>query len=183
MAQLYAMTTELSGKIKEETVCDYEQPVSENKNNPPLKKRPVYKTVVNISFISLAQKILSPLTRPVELTCISHELIDFIKLIASEFKLLNFPKWFSDPDKKKRVRLNIVFKDTLKMNPNWGYFPFTTLNVLSNSTRHISCFINDIFNAVFTKYASGVAIIATKNGLKEVEYANNLQQFILLQCK
>jgi len=176
MVQLYAMTSEISGQIKEETVRDYESIVPQNKSS--LKKRPQFKAVVTIDFITLAQKILSPLTRPIELNGVPKDLIDFVKETANDFKQINFPKWFSDPDKKKVVQLHIVFKDTLESSPYWCCVPFTKLNALSNSRSYIINFINDIFHAVFSKYKSSVVLVSSKTGLTESKHSTELQQFL-----
>lgn len=176
MAQLYAAVSELSGQIKEETVRDYESLVPQNKTS--LKRRPQFKAVVTTEFVTLAQKILSPLTRPIELNGVPKNLIDFVKEMANDFKMLNFPKWFTDPDKKKVVQLHIVFKDTFDSSPYWCCVPFTKLNTLFNSRSYITNFINDIFHAVFSRYKSSVVLVSSKTGLTESKYAAEIQQFL-----
>jgi hypothetical protein len=181
MAETYAATSELSGQLKEEEVINNFGPiVARNDKKTTKTKHTRYASVVTSSVITLAQKILSPLTRPVELEGISKELIDFVKSIASEFKELAFPDWFSDPDRKKRVRLNIVFKDTLDSSRFWACVPFTKLSALSCSTDKISILINNIFHAVFSRYKSEVSIISSKNGLNEVNYGGEIQEIITL---
>jgi hypothetical protein len=154
MAHLYAAIDELCGQLKEEEVVQNFGPVVTKTNKRSTIKRPKYTTVVSSTVITLAQKILSPLTRPVELEGISQELIDFVKSIGNEFKELSFPEWFTDTDRKKRVQLDIVFKDTLDSNKYWNYVPFTKLNTLLFSTENISEMINNIFQAVFSNYKS-----------------------------
>ena len=176
MVRLYAAVSELSGQIKEETIRNYEPPVPQNKTS--LKRHPQSRTVVTTEFITLAQKILSPLTRPIELNGVPKDLIDFVKEMANDFKLINFPKWFSDPDKKKSVQLHIIFKDTLESNPYWCCVPFTKLNTLTNSRSYITNFINDIFQAVFSRYKSSVVLVSSKTGLSESKYSAELQQFL-----
>ena len=178
MAETYAATSELSGQIKEEVINNFGPIVARNDKKTTKTKHTRYASVVTSSVITLAQKILSPLTRPVELQGISQVLIDFIKTIADEFKELAFPDWFSDPDRKKRVRLNIVFKDTLDSSRFWACVPFTKLSALSCSTDKISILINNIFHAVFSRYKSSVVLISSKTGLTESKCAAELEQFI-----
>lgn len=178
MAQLYAAITELSGQLKEEEVINNFGPIVARNERRVKVKHTKYTTIVSTTIITLAQKILSPLTRPVELQGISQELIDFVKTIAAEFKELAFPDWFSDPDRKKRVRLNIVFKDTLTSSKLWRCIPFTKLSTLLCSNDNISSLINDIFHAVFSRYKSNVSLISSKNGLNEVNYGCEIQELI-----
>lgn len=178
MAQLYSSVSELSGQLKEEEVINNFGPIVSRNNRSAKVKHTKYTTIVSTTIITLAQKILSPLTRPVELQGISQDLIDFVKTIADEFKELAFPDWFSDPDRKKRVRLNIVFKDTLTSSRLWRCIPFTKLSALLCSNDNISSLINDIFHAVFSRYKSAVVIIASKNGLNEINYSGEIKELI-----
>jgi len=178
MADLYAAIAELSGQLKEEEVINNFTPIVSRNNRSPKVKHTQYTTIISTTIITLAQKILSPLTRPIEMQGISQELIDFVKTIAAEFKELAFPDWFSNPDRKKRVRLNIVFKDTLDSSKFWRCVPFTKLSTLLCASDNISVLINDIFQAVFSKYKSSVVIIASKNGLNEVNYSGEIKELI-----
>jgi hypothetical protein len=179
MADLYSAIAELSGQLKEEEVINNFAPiVSRNERKTIKTKQTQYTTIVSTTIITLAQKILSPLTRQIELQGISQELIDFVKTMAKEFKELAFPEWFSDPDRKKRVRLNIVFKDTLTSSRLWRCVPFTKLNALSYSSDNISVLFNDIFHAVFSRYKSTVLIIASNTGLSEINYSGEIKDLI-----
>jgi len=178
MAVLYSAIAELTGQLKEEEVINNFAPIVSRNNRSPKVKHTQYATIVSTTIITLAQKILSPLTRPIELQGISKELIDFVKTIAAEFKELAFPDWFSDPDRKKRVRLNIVFKDTLDSSRFWRCVPFTKLSTLSYSNDSVSVLINDIFQAVFSKYKSAVVIIASNTGLNKVNYSGEIKELI-----
>jgi hypothetical protein len=178
MAQLYTALSELSGQLKEEEVINHFAPIVSRNERRTKTKHTQYATIVSTTIITLAQKILSPLTRPIEMQGISQELIDFVKTIAAEFKELAFPEWFSDPDRKKRVRLNIVFKDTLDSSRFWRCVPFTKLSTLLCASDNISVLFNDIFHAVFSKYKSTVLIIASNTGLSEINYSGEIKDLI-----
>ena len=174
-ADLYAATDELCGQLKQEEVVQNFEPVATKTNKRSTIKRAKCTSVVSSSIITLAQKILSPLTRPIELEGISQELIDFVKSIGNEFKELSFPEWFTDTDRKKRVQLDIVFKDTLDSNKYWNYVPFTKLNSLLFSTDNISEMINNIFQAVFSNYKSKIFIISSNKTMEAVKYVDEIK--------
>jgi len=136
--------------------------------NPNPKSKPKY-------ILTLAEKILSPLSRPSELQGISADLINFVRKTSFEFRQLDFPKWFSDQDKKKFVHLNFVLRDTLEMDPFWQVIPYTTLNLLSSSSSCITYLISDIFHAVYSNYKTEILIIASKNGMKGVKHAEEIK--------
>jgi hypothetical protein len=140
-------------------------------NNPNPKPQPKY-------ILTLAQKILSPLTRPSELQGISADLINFVRKTSFEFRQLDFPKWFSEYDKKKFVHLNFVLRDTLEMDPFWKVIPYTTLNLLSSSSSCITCLLGDIFQAVYSNYKTEILIIGSKNGMKGVKHAEELKSHL-----
>ena len=178
MAQTYAIVSELAGQLEEEEEENNKFSIPVSKRYSLSKKRAKCVNIVTTSLATLAQKIISPLTRAFELEGISEELIKTVKEIASNFKQMGFPQWFSDPDKKKRVTLDLVFKDTLKLHPYWSSIPFTTMNRMTTSTENISMFIIDIFRAVYPNYTSKITFISSKNGLKELPYAQDVKLFL-----
>jgi hypothetical protein len=120
------------------------------------------KKVHDIFEYSLAKKIISPLTRKIELDGIPEELIETVKTIANIFKTFTFPTWFSDHDRRKRVSLELVFCNTLEISTFWSMVPFTKFHVLAKSLEDVSCFIIDIFQAVYPRYLLTFTITAFK---------------------
>ena len=127
--------------------------------------------------ITLAQKILSPLTPEEELKDIPLELICHVKNIAQSLKLLKFPEWFSNMDIKKLVKLNIVCKDTLKKSTIWCYIPFTKLNALKDCRCYLETFVLEIFLATFSNYIPRVKVISKQSQLDDTDY---LKKFLII---
>jgi len=176
MSQLYAGLSDLADTNSPNQIV---MPIPNNNSaftmsTKPHSKQPNPNTKPKY-ILTLAQKILSPLSRPSELQGISADLINFVRKTSFEFRQLNFPKWFSDQDKKKFVHLNFVLRDTLEMDPFWQAIPYTTLNLLSCSSSCITCLLSDIFQAVYSNYKTEILIISSKNGMKGVKHAEEIK--------
>jgi hypothetical protein len=115
--------------------------------------------------ITIAKKILSPLTFQKDLDSIPSELIIGVSQMAAVFHTLEFPEWFNEHDKKKRVCIHVAFVKTLETAEWWSSVPFTKLNSLEKNREKISEYLNDIFRAVYPKYKIRTVLHTCKNSV------------------
>jgi hypothetical protein len=131
-----------------------------------IKLSRLYSEIVDPSSeITVAKKIISPLTFKKDLGSIPLELIISVSQMSAVFQILEFPKWFNERDKKKRVCIHVVFVKTCETAEWWSSVPFTKLNRLEKNRENISNYLLDIFRAVYPKYTFRIVLHTCKNNI------------------